>query len=811
MGNRKMARSTQRLISALFGLVSVVVFLMFGIIAPATMIENTVDALNGEGPALVFMFIGAAAFTLSFVFLILLNRLRLAIIHQFGGGTQAPDAPDKPARIYKVVGEPGRVERFLLKALIGLSVVLCITGYGQYSTVTIEDLYVQLTYLHTAFGLLTFLLLMPYLFVLSRRHYGLKLQLLITLYPLIFVIILQSPGPLLATFIAMNIVILPLGIFLLARNETPGQRRPALIVAGIALFGFVLVTMTGSFPVVDPINLRFSFRHRNLHAYLSPIAVLLPLYFYWISRKGRDLPTIATTRLLYACGLLIFAGSVAGASMHWVKEFRLEDLRQKSQIRSAPLVSETGDDPGTLQPGVLSDDTFCGTCHPIPMRQWARSMHANAARTVTFQAVLTSLVQQHGPQIALDCAACHDPEVALLKRPELLTDPDHLARSQGVSCRTCHYMNLTGEKNAQYGLQIPRSDFFPGTLEERRLRILVGVQEHINDVTKPITRDGKQCSACHSLRATRKGHEMIPLDNVTSFEKSSFGPKVRCQRCHMPHIVKDKHSYSWMDHSFFGIQQELSQIVIGQTPEMLDEIRLFEEDTGRFLAGELPVLNLMEATMDETFKSYRFTDYKYRLLSVLESIKVATYGSHFYMSIGRAQRKGDSLDLVLTTLNINAGHDFPSSLFANINNVWFELAVTDAAGAEVFRSGFEQDDLTHRLGRIEIDGNGQAIQPRDSLKYETIINKKFLEPDKEYEVAWSVPLGPEVKFPLTLTYKLQYHRYNDDFAKSFSTPEKAWSFPIRTISTETFTIESCSREAPGDCTLTPRPDFDEKQ
>jgi hypothetical protein len=802
MGNRKMARSTERLISALFGLVSVVVFLMFGIIAPVTMIENTVDALNGEGPALVFMFIGAAAFTLSFVFLILLNRLRLAIIHQFGGGTQVPDAPDKPVKTYKVVGDPGRVERFLLKALIGLSVVLCITGYGQYSTVTIEDLYVQLTYLHTAFGLLTFLLLMPYLFVLSRRHYGLKLQLLITLYPLIFVIILQSPGPLLATFIAMNIVILPLGIFLLARNETPGQRRPALIVAGIALFGFVLVTMTGSFPVVDPINLRFSFRHRNLHAYLSPIAVLLPLYFYWISRKGRDLPTIATTRLLYACGLLIFASSVAGASMHWVKEFRLEDLRQKSQIRTAPLVSETGDDPGTLPPGVISDDTFCGTCHPIPMRQWARSMHANAARTVTFQAVVKSLVEQHGPQIALDCAACHDPEVALLKKPELLTDPAHLARSQGVSCRVCHYMNLTGEKNAQYGLQIPRSDFFPGTLEERRLRILVGVQEHINDVTKPITRDGRQCSACHSLRATRKGHEMIPLDNVTSFQKSSFGPKVTCQRCHMPHIVKDKHSYSWMDHSFFGIQQELSEVVIGQTPEMLAEIRLFEEDTGRFLAGTLPVLNLMEATMDETFKSYRFTDYKTRLIAIQESIKVATYGTHFRMSVNQARQKGATLDLILATTNVNAGHDFPSSLFANINDTWFELAVTDAAGTEVFRSRFDRADLTHRLGRIEVDANQQEIQPRDSLKYETIINRKFLEPDKEYEDAWSVPLGADVKFPLTLSYKLRYLRYNNEFAESLSTSEKIWSFPVRTITEDTFVIESCGQGDPGNCTVT---------
>jgi hypothetical protein len=48
----------------------------------------------------------------------------------------------------------------------------------------------------------------------------------------------------------------------------------------------------------------------------------------------------------------------------------------------------------------------------------------------------------------------------------------------------------------------------------------------------------------------------------------------------------------------------------------------------------------------------------------------------------------------------------------------------DARGRRVFHGGFDAGDLTHRLGRIEIDAAGNPITPQDSLSYVEIINMK---------------------------------------------------------------------------------------
>jgi hypothetical protein len=244
-----------------------------------------------------------------------------------------------------------------------------------------------------------------------------------------------------------------------------------------------------------------------------------------------------------------------------------------------------------------------------------------------------------------------------------------------------------------------------------------------------------------------------------------------------------------MDHTFFGIQQELPRIIINPDRHLNSELELFTRNTEKWIAGKLPVLNIFEAWMDETFKSYRFTGYMRRRREVVESIKVASGGSHFSMTLKKAALNGSSLDLVLTTKNLKVGHDFPSSLFANIVEVWFDLELTDARGREIYRSHFNRNDLTHRLGRLEVDADDHPISPSDSFKYVTIINRKFLGPGKEYDDSYAVPIGSGIQFPIKAVYRLNYRRYNDNFVKWFSEGSMS-SVPVRVIAEKTFAINT---------------------
>lgn len=757
-----------------------------GFIGPYTLLLNALESMRTyKGPTGVYLFMSAAVFAAAIFFLLLLYKFRfeaLRFIERTWGEGKSTD--DEPA-VFMYISSPGKLERFLLGALIVQGVILCATGYGQYTMLAIDKVYWRLSFAHSAAGALTVLTVILYLYQLSRRYFSFKLALVITLYPFIYLLVLQTPGPLIVNYILYNLLLLPSGIYMLARREITKAERPALIAAILALFAFVVVALTGMSPIVDPIHLRFSFRHRIFHSWITPTAVLLPAYFYLCRWGDQSIAAAVRKRQLIIAGLLMMAGIALGAGMHKIKEMRLTEIRRANQYFSKTLAAEKHVPFRTISTGIMSDDSFCGGCHKIPYRQWARGVHANAARIATFQKVLKSLMNQHGDKIALDCAACHDPEVVYLNKPELLIDPGHLARSQGVSCRVCHYMSVAGDKNFLYALEMPRSDLLVKSGHTRRMRILATVQEHAGDVSKRITRNGEMCFPCHSLRSMRNGHEQVPVDNVTSFQKSAYSRRMTCHRCHMPRIEKDERSYSWMDHSFFGIQQDLPAVAIHIDDSLKREMDALSRDNGLFSKGVLPMLDTVQAAMDETFKSYRFNGYLYRLKGILQNVMG---GPPFSMKLKRAAIKGSSLNLVFTTTNESIGHDFPSSLFANIVRVWFDLELTDADGKLIHQTKYNEDDLTHQLGRIEVYADGRPIIPSDSLKYVRIINKKFIKPGKGYDDAWTIPIAADARFPLKASYKLIYKRYNDDFVKWFSDGKKR-AMPARILAEKTFVIK----------------------
>ena len=671
---------------------------------------------------------------------------------------------------------------------------MCLTGFGQYLFANREDVYFSMIRAHTTIGLAGSAMFLVWLFLFSHRTH----KIILFFYPAAFYKLVETSSPFLTNMYILHFVLFPMSVYLLAFYNTPKQKRLRMIAAAVLLYGITFVLITGFIPITNPNVYRYGFKLRLMHAWFAPWAVLLPAFLYIPSLYRREGKTFGLKHLVFVV-VLLAACIPAGKWLHSRKAAVFSSARTENRFLTPRFAEQQNLKFRKMPAALMSDDAVCEKCHPVPYRQWKVSVHANAAKTKPFQKTLRALIAKHGIGIARDCATCHDPEVAFSGDLKLIVDETHLKRSQGVSCRVCHYMSESGGKNALYVLEFPRSDFlilngrmdmFANGKSGNVLTnfIIASNLEHVTDVSKPITKNGTMCFPCHSLESKRNGHILVPYDNVTSFKASKISKQMACHECHMPRIEMDILYYPWMDHTFFGIQQELPDTALYPEKGQVKDFEKFASQTGKWMKGKLVKVTAQEMYRWEINNTFLIDPLKKREKVVKAIHEVIGGGNHFDMELTEYKRRGSFLSLKFSTLNKNAGHDFPSALFANVSEVWFQLEVIDAKGTALYASGFHPNDLTHRLGRIEVDAEGRPIEPADSLKYVNIINKKYLEPDKKYYKTYRISINPDIRLPLKVTYTLYYRRYADSFVSWFSNGEMI-SVPARIVAQKEFTIK----------------------
>jgi len=157
---------------------------------------------------------------------------------------------------------------------------------------------------------------------------------------------------------------------------------------------------------------------------------------------------------------------------------------------------------GRRDPARLTQQATCVECHPVQAEQWARSGHAQAFRSETFE---RALAQEPLPF----CRGCHAPEAD----PRLPT-PD-AAAELGVGCVSCHVVDdeiLSGPASGE-----PRS------------------------APHPVRRDPRfatadACANCHefAFADTQRRHRPELMQSTVSEHRRSPFSEVSCAQCHMP-------------------------------------------------------------------------------------------------------------------------------------------------------------------------------------------------------------------------------------------------------------------------------------
>lgn len=738
---------------------------------------------DGEGS--IYLALGTALeiFFGVAVWIVYRAGLRLLDLAVRSKGSILPATTDETANPARFPGRYGKIYRLL-------ATLLAATGCWAYVGYPFAGAYTSSMEAHRVLGTVAYLMLPAFLYLSSRQFNGRGLSAVVAVYPLFCVFSVLTANPLILTFL-INVIFMPLFILTMSVRNKPAER--VLAIATWCAFACLLsvVVSTGLFSVMDPNRLRFSSAYRTYHWLLVfwflPFTAWL-VYGRW---KHKRLVPKSLRALLVPLGVTALAAFPLRTVTNMARA-HLSSSGMADRTFATKALTQGDKKPfRTMNPLLMQQSSDCKECHPLANGQWLHSTHAYAARNKSFQKVVRTMAAQHGAEFIRLCATCHDPGVALASDPGLLINETYLARSDGVGCRACHYMTSGDVKNGRYSLSIPRSDWLYGDAAQRNRYVRNAVMEHVSTVSGPLVKSGAVCYPCHSLESTRKGATLHPIDNVSSYLRSAYPSSVPCFGCHMVRTAKDDHSYSWQDHAFLGVNESLDITAMTADPSAPAGIATFTKRTVEWLFGRLERIPINETIFDETVKSYKLFNYATSVRKLTEIERVAAAPSPFVLELSAEHVQADgpqrSVALDFAVTNDTIGHDFPSSLFANIEDVRLQLIVTDALGHTVLAP--PSPEASHTLGRLEVDAAGTPIQPEDSLKYVAIVNNVFLEPKIKHPFRYVVPLPEGLSYPLKARLEVAYRRYNDRHVNWFS-DGKVQAVPERILGSRTFELAS---------------------
>ena len=669
----------------------------------------------------------------------------------------------------------------LLVGLI-LSALLAPALFGSFAA------YLSLSSFHQKIGVLFFFLFLVHTYLVVRKTRPVLFSTTLALYPLFFIWVLAAPTPVALTF-QVCLFLFPIQLFFHYMEYSKPEKALDDSLWFLTYYFLTLVAVTGLFSFFFVSAIRFATFFRELHPLFS-LAAILFLLFRWVYPKAsqRFPGYFAHRRLALNSLILVAVGLALFVALKGLTQSVLAEHYQRHEISTHALAKKEGRAFVALENfDQLNDSRECQPCHKVSYDQWSLSAHAYATKNLPFQRTARALAKKHGTELLRKCATCHEPAIAFSDDPALLIDPEYVAISEGVSCRSCHYMGRANDTNGEYALHLPRVDLAGTDPDQRARSILVAPLEHVKDVTKPIGKNSASCFPCHSLDTMRQGHKLIPYDNVTSYQGSEIAKDLTCHSCHMPRLFVDYDGYSWMDHRFFGSHTLLDRVAIEPDEEIRKRLEQFSRDQEAWLQGALDTMGFDTPIYDETVGTNRIFNYakKHRNLKTVFEITSGKKG-HFDLKLDQSSWESDGhtkiLSLIFESRSRGVSHDFPSALFANLSRTWFELTIEDATGRVLHRIG-SPNDLNSVLGRIEVFDDQTPILPDQSLEYTQIINRRWIKPDQPFLDSYRLKIDAKTTFPLKATYSLQHLRYTQSAYQWIMEDEHVRTSPVRMAQT----------------------------
>ena len=633
--------------------------------------------------------------------------------------------------------KPMTVERQLAQALFALSLVLllsaCFSWFWPGFAVAVQWSYL----VHSGFGIILSLILIPYLVVHFQRTIGVRrswLALSGWVCALAFVAIALS------------------GLQILWQGQTEAKRW---IFQGHIVAAVVVVVL--------------------LLAHVSFHAVFLP------AKRKKNEPTrfpslsggVLTTALYYlATAVLVVAIATA---LYQLKANPYQDqpavqpyLYSYGEHPFRPSQTETSTN-GFLDARRLGESERCASCHTEIAQQWQASIHAQAASDKAYQTNIKLLSERKGMPATRYCEGCHAPAALLsgqLSTGGKLDTPGHL--QEGVSCMACHGIDRVEHVKgvASYRFRPPEPYLFAGDNGKlatliHNLLIRLKPEQHKADLARSVLATPEICATCHAQFMDKSfntwGYVKMQ-DDYTAWLNGPYSGQTRqtfaqdavkrCQDCHFPLAKGNDPSASVngeiKTHFNIGANTAIPYAV-GNQAQL--------QRTRQFLKADKIRLDIDKPNRTDATESAKHIDPK-----LVKSTEAPAY---CYL--------GEDLSVKITVSNAAVGHAFPGGT-TDVNEAWIHFLVQDGQGKKIYESGFLDADnnveqQAYFYKSVPIDRVGQEVWRHDLFNMVGDSFKRVIAPGGSDVTTYHFSVPDDAKGPLVISASVNYRKLNNRYAR----------------------------------------------
>lgn len=416
-------------------------------------------------------------------------------------------------------------------------------------------------------------------------------------------------------------------------------------------------------------------------------------------------------------------------------------------LPTACLVALAGDESGTMfSPSQLStasgdrvdpDAYFeagdCGECHPLQYEAWNGSVHSRAHEDSIYLAFAEKAREEGGDGLYTFCSSCHAPlGVAAGEIPGKTPEEKTFLTHEGVTCEACHTVNrirtVHGEGGANASLVLEDGDVRFGPIRDPSDE--ASHESAFSDIHTQST----LCSACHTLVHPFNG---LVIENT--YEEWRQGPYaeagIQCQDCHMRTV------------------DQALEVASTRTPIIVPGPAASDGETRPDVHAHL----FVGANTNEKLVG---TGKQHTAMAVHRLQSAAVVDLHLPDHVEPAQ----PTDITIEIRNVSAGHAIPSSI-TELRQVWIDLAVADADGREIYRSGAVRSD-----GQVDpdavmyhsvlVDENGEVTYlPWRAVK---AVKERLIPAGGSTQETYTFSVPPGIGGPLTVHAVLRYRSAPQD-------------------------------------------------
>jgi tetratricopeptide (TPR) repeat protein len=440
---------------------------------------------------------------------------------------------------------------------------------------------------------------------------------------------------------------------------------------------------------------------------------------------------------------------------------------------------------GFLQPGAFPSAEYCGTCHQEAYSQWRQALHSNAFRTPFYRTSVNLLIRDktRGIAFARHCDSCHNPIGVL---GAALTEDSKVDRaefdSDGLTCTTCHsVVSLDSTNgNASVKLGVPavivdeKGERIPGAVPFDM--ILRHPERHSKAVMHDFLHTPEFCAACHKANLPSPLNDYKFIRAFTAYDEwqqSKFSNRnpltfytadfTTCQGCHMKrnpithpdYGAKDGTlvSHRWLAGNtavpfYYGFDEQLKKTI--------DFLR-----AGNYL--NVDIFALQKAGSDRT---------------------IAPLGR-----VGYNLAPSDTVQAWVVIQNKNIGH----SLIPEVRDLyesWVEFTVKDAAGKEIYHSGFLKPDgmldpRAHSFTNRPVTDEGEFVDNHKVWTIHSVAYDNTVQAGRSVLVRYQFKLPADVSGSVSVTAKVNYRHLRQSYLDNIFGKDDHPAYPVVEIASRT--------------------------